>query len=114
MAAIVKRIKQHDNPEKDANMVKFYLGYEQFQDRSKRYVLPVSINGYTRELEFGKEHEIPEPYVKLVENARIRYVRNSPLAKYEHAVGGQGRPQNELYHQASEMVDIPMYDVVRR
>lgn len=109
-----KMIKQHDDPSKDANMVKFYLGYEQFQDRSKRHILKVRINGYLKELEFGKEHEVPEPYVRLIEDARIRYVKDSPLGKFEHAVGGQGRPQSEVLHSSVVYADIPMYDVVRR
>lgn len=114
MAAIIKRLKQHDDPSKDQPLVKFYLGYEQFQDRSKRHFLKVRINGYLKELEFGKEHEVPEPFVTEIENARIRYVKDSPLAKYEHAVGGQGRPQSEAMLPTVTYADIPMYDVIRR
>ena len=114
MAAILKQVKQHDDPNKDANLVKFYLGYEQYQDRSKKHILRVRINGHLKELEFGKEHEVPESYLKLIEDARIRYVKDSPLKKYEHLAGGQGRPQSEILHDSSEYADIPMYDVVRR
>lgn len=110
-----KQVEEHENPNSgDYPTVKFYLGYEQFQDRSKRHVLRVRINGHLQELEFGKEHEVPEPYVKVIEDARIRYVKESPLGKYEHAVGGQGRPQSEIFQAPTIMADIPMYDVVRR
>jgi hypothetical protein len=115
MAAIVKKIKEHDNPNHpDIPRVKFYLGYEQFQDRTKRHILKVRIGGHLQELEFGKEHEVPEPYLKVIENARIRYVKESPLRKYMNAAGGEGRPQSEILSDPNVYADIPMYDVVRR
>ena len=111
MAAILKQIKQHDNPWKDAEMVKFKLHYGPNMDRTKPYVLPVNINGHRVELEFGKVHEVPRQYLGVINNARLQYVKDSPLARYEHAVGGQGRPQSEVYQNHSVVVDLPMYDV---
>jgi hypothetical protein len=80
-------------------------------DRTKDYVLPVTINGHRELLRFGQVHEVPKQYLQVIKNAVIEYIRNSPLDRYQHAVGGQGRPQSELLQQAHEKVSIPMYDV---
>lgn len=114
MAATVKKAKQYDNPMTDgSNRVKVHLGWGQYMDQSKREVLRLQINGYELNLEFGKTHEVPEAYVKLIENARIRYIKQSALNRYEHGVGGQGRPQSEVLENDAEYADIPMYNLVR-
>ena len=109
-----KKIKSYPNPWTDGSpRVKYNLGWGQYMDQSKPEFLKVRINGYLCELEFGKSAEIPEAFVKEVENARIRYIKNSPLTRYEHAVGGEGRPQREAMQQSSEMADLPMYNLIR-
>lgn len=108
-----KKVKSYPDPKDQSPMVKIRLGYEQHMDRTKPHVLPVSVNGYTYNIPFGKTVEVPENIVKVIENARIRYVKNSPLDRYQHSMGGQGRPQSEVLNSESEMADIPMYDLVR-
>lgn len=108
-----KKIKAYPDPKQDCEMVKIRLGYEQHMDRTKRHVLPVSVNGYTYNIPFGETVTVPENIVKVIEDARIRYVKNSPLERYQHSVGGQGRPQSEVFNSESEMADLPMYDLVR-
>jgi len=114
VAAIVKKPKQYDNPVTDgSDRVKVHLGWGQFMDQSKREVLKLQINGYELNLEFGKTHEVPKAYVSLIENARISYIKKSALNRFEHGVGGQGRPQSEILNDESEMDHIPMYNLVR-
>lgn len=114
MAAIVKKAKQYDNPMTNGeDRVKVHLGWSQYMDQSKREVLKLQINGYELGLEFGKTHEVPVSYVKVIEDARIRYIKQSALNRYEHGVGGQGRPQSEALENTAEYADIPMYNLVR-
>lgn len=108
-----KKIKQYPDPKDTSKMVKYHLGWGQYMDQNKREFLDVTVNGYPYHLEFGKTHEVPEDVLKVAEQARIRYVKNSPLSRFEHAVGGQGRPQSEAMHPSQEMADIPFYNVIR-
>lgn len=94
-------------------MVKYHLGWGQYMDQTKPEFLKVRVNGYLYTLQFGKTAEVPENVLKMVENARISYIKNSPLSRYEHGIGGQGRPQSEAMQSASEMADIPMYNLLR-
>ncbi len=109
-----KKIKSYPDPKDESPMTKYYLGWGQYQDQSKQEFLRARINGYLYELEFGKLTMVPENIIKLIENARIRYVKNSSLSRYEHGVGGTGRPQGEIMHPSVEMADIPMYNLVRQ
>lgn len=108
-----KKIKAYPDPKDESPMVKIRLGYEQHMDRTKRHVLPVTVNNYTYNIPFGETVTVPENIVKVIEDARIRYVKNSPWDRFQHAVGGQGRPQSDVLSSETEMADLPMYDLVR-
>ena len=112
--ASARKPKEYENPWTDGSpRVKVHLGWGQYMDQTKREILKLQVNGYECNLEFGKTTEIPEAFAKLVDNARIRYIKQSALNQYEHGVGGQGRPQSEAMADANEYADIPMYNMIR-
>ena len=106
-----KKFKKHENPWDTGELVKFKLHFGRYMDPTKPERLTVNINGFKEQLEFGKVHEVPKQYLNEIRNAYLAHISNSPLSRFEHAVGGQGRPQSEIYQNASEIVKVPMYDV---
>ena len=106
-----RKPKQYPDPKDESPMVKYHLGWGQYMDQSKDEFLKTRINGYLYTLQFGKTTEVPENIVKLLEDARIRYIKDSPLRRFERT--GEARPQGELMHNASEYADIPMYNGLR-
>lgn len=114
MASTVKKVKQYDNPWTNGEpRVKVHLGWGQYMDQTKREILKLRINDYECNLEFGKTAEIPVSFAKLVDDARIRYIKQSALNRFEHGVGGQGRSQSDILNDESEYADIPMYNMIR-
>lgn len=106
--AYQKRNKEH--PEPSGKMVKFYLERTQFMDRNKHYELPVNINGYAKSFAFGKRHEVPAEWVKVIQNARSAYVAKSALREFERT--GHARAQDEWGNTGMQYEYVPDYGVI--
>jgi hypothetical protein len=111
MAGYSKRSVAHPAP--SGKMVKFYLERTQFMDPQKRYILPVGVNGYVKQFEFGKSHEAEEEYVQHIEQARSAYIQSNALDRF--ADGWRGRPQAQAYAANPEQSyqHVPDYGVRR-
>lgn len=110
MAAYNKRSKEHPAP--SGKLVKFYLERTQYMDPRKRYVLPVGVNGHYMHFEFGKSHEAPEEFVKVIEQAKSAYIQSNALDRFEE--GWKGRPQAQAYSGPDQAYEyVPDYGVRR-
>ena len=110
--ADVKKVKAYPNPAETSPMVEFYLERQQFMDPSKRYVVPIQVNGYEFEAEFGKKQRLPQDVVAVLKNAKSAIHPMSNARSVETARGGEGRPQNELYASTREYKYLNDYNVV--
>lgn len=107
-----KKVKKYPNPENSSPMVDFYLERQQFMDPSKRYTIPININGYAFEAEFGKKNTLPADVVAVLRQARSAIHPMANTSKVEIARGGEGRPQNQLMDGTQTLQYIDDYHVV--
>lgn len=106
-----RKVKEYPNPA-DEEMVEFYLERQQFMDPSKHYSIPVTVNGYEFHAVFGRKNKLPKSVVAVLKNAKSA-IHPSPNARFvETALGGQGRPQNELHAQPQELKYVNDFNVV--
>lgn len=111
MAAIIKRT-EHDNPEKSGKLVEFYLGYQNGMDRTKTYTIPVKVNGYEYTAVFGKTNLLPEPVVKVLQNAKSAIHPTPQVRDMDRMRGGDGRPASQILQTGQEYQYIPDYEIV--
>lgn len=104
--------KKHPDPNKDNEMVEFYLERQQFMDPSKRYTIPINVNGYEFEAEFGKRNLLPKSVVAVLKNAKsaIHPMRNAD--RVDRVIGGEGRNQSELLQNQTDYQYVNDYNVV--
>lgn len=106
-----KRVKDYPNPA-DGPHVEFYLERQQFMDPSKRYTVPVNVNGYEFHAEFGKKQRLPKAVVEVLKNAKSAVHPMTNARRVEMAIGGEGRPKEELYQSTQEIRYVPDFNVV--
>jgi len=106
-----KKIKEYPNPA-DEEMVEFYLERQQFMDPSKNYSVPVTVNGYQFEAVFGRKNRLPKSVVAVLKNAKSAIHPSLNAKMVETALGGQGRPQNELMTNQTELKYVNDFNVV--
>lgn len=107
-----KRSKEHPNPAETSPMVDFYLERQQFMDPAKRYTVPVTVNGYVFEAEFGVKNKLPKDVVDVLRNARSAIHPMANARKVEMAIGGDGRAQSDLLQPQQRVQYINDYNVV--
>lgn len=106
-----KEIKHYPDP-REEEMVEFYLERQQFMDPAKRYSVPINLNGYEFEAEFGKRQKLPRSVVNVLKEARSAVHTMPNTRRVETALGGEGRPQSELLNNQAELRYINDYNVV--
>lgn len=107
-----RKAKKYPNPETSSPLVDFYLERQQFMDPAKRYTIPIYVNGYKFEAEFGKKNTLPADVVAVLRQARSAIHPTANTAKVEIARGGEGRPQNQLMDGTQSIQYINDYHVV--
>ena len=107
-----RKQKKYPDPSITSPMVDFYLERQQFMDPSKRYTIPVNINGYAFEAEFGKKNTLPADVVAVLRQARSAIHPMANASKVEIARGGEGRQQNQLMDTTQTIQYINDYHVV--
>jgi len=112
MAAIVKRVKEYDNPEKSGQLVEFYLGYQNGMERGKQYSTTITVNGYPFTAYFGRTNILPKDVVRVLQNSKSAMHPTPNVGRIDTAIGGQGRPQNEIMQSVSQDQYIPDYEIV--
>lgn len=107
-----RKAKKYPNPADTSPLVDFYLERQQFMDPSKRYTIPVTVNGYAFEAEFGKKNRLPADVVAVLRQAKSAIHPMANASKVEIARGGEGRPQNQLMDSTSSIQYVNDYNVV--
>lgn len=106
-----KQIKEYPNPAKE-DLVEFYLERQQFMDPSKRYVVPVNINGYEFQAEFGKRQRLPRSVVNELKNSKSAIHPMANARRVDMVQGGEGRDQSEIMKTQAEIRYVNDYNVV--
>ncbi len=107
--------RKHPDPSK-GEWVEFYLERQQFMDPSKRYVVPVNVNGYEFTAEFGKRQKLPKDVVEVLRNAKSVIAGKAGGMSNAHAVdtarGGEGRAQTDILNGKTEYTYLNDYSVI--
>jgi hypothetical protein len=110
-----KRVKEYPNPA-DEEHVTFYLERQQFMDPSKRYAVPIEVNGYKFEAVFGEKNILPKSVVAVLKNAKSVISGKAGGMSQPHAVdtatGGQGRAQSQIMAGQPDYRYINDYNVI--